>query len=262
MGRSPSFEECLKPGEELQAHLRLRPGRAEDRRHRPGPRGDRPQQLDPRRRGGDRRPAAAGDRAAAARRGPRRAATATGTGTASRERAYKIVTQYSMGPIEEIGLLKMDFLGLRNLDVIEDAVAIIERSRGERDRHRGRSRSTTRRPTRCSRRGESIGVFQFESEGMRDALREGAADRVPGPRRARRPLPARGDALHPRLRQGQARPGLDPLPGPAPAPDHRGDLRLRDLPGAADGDRQADGRLQPAPRRTTSARRSARRSAT
>ncbi len=37
-----------------------------------------------------------------------------------------------MGPIEEIGLLKMDFLGLRNLDVIEDAVAIIERSRGER----------------------------------------------------------------------------------------------------------------------------------
>ena len=46
------------------------------------------------------------------------------------ERAYKIVTQYSMGPIEEIGLLKMDFLGLRNLDVIEDAVDIIARSRG------------------------------------------------------------------------------------------------------------------------------------
>ena len=45
---------------------------------------------------------------------------------------YKTVTQYSMGPIEEIGLLKMDFLGLRNLDVIEDAVAIIERSRGEK----------------------------------------------------------------------------------------------------------------------------------
>ena len=34
-----------------------------------------------------------------------------------------------MGPIEEIGLLKMDFLGLRNLDVIEDAVEIIKRSR-------------------------------------------------------------------------------------------------------------------------------------
>ncbi len=40
-----------------------------------------------------------------------------------------------MGPIEEIGLLKMDFLGLRNLDVIEDAIDIIEPlARGD-DRH-------------------------------------------------------------------------------------------------------------------------------
>ena len=37
-----------------------------------------------------------------------------------------------MKPIEEIGILKMDFLGLRNLDVIEDALDIIERSTGER----------------------------------------------------------------------------------------------------------------------------------
>ncbi len=37
-----------------------------------------------------------------------------------------------MKPIEEIGLLKMDFLGLRNLDVIEDALDIIERSSGTR----------------------------------------------------------------------------------------------------------------------------------
>ncbi len=62
-----------------------------------------------------------------------------------------MVTQYSMGPIEEIGLLKMDFLGLRNLDVIEDAVEIVERSRGESDRRSRTSRSTTAPPTRCSR---------------------------------------------------------------------------------------------------------------
>ena len=55
----------------------------------------------------------------------------SGNGPAKSERQYKIVTQYSMGPIEEIGLLKMDFLGLRNLDVIEDAIDIIQRSRGE-----------------------------------------------------------------------------------------------------------------------------------
>ena len=40
-------------------------------------------------------------------------------------KVYRTVTQYSMKPIEEIGLLKMDFLGLRNLDVIEAALDII-----------------------------------------------------------------------------------------------------------------------------------------
>src|SRR5947209_1919097 len=45
----------------------------------------------------------------------------------SGERVFRTVTQFSMKPIEEIGLLKMDFLGLRNLDVIEHALHIIER---------------------------------------------------------------------------------------------------------------------------------------
>ncbi len=87
------------------------------------------------------------------------------------ERSYKIVTQYSMVPVEEIGLLKMDFLGLRNLDVIEDAVAIVERSRGE-------SIDVEQLPLddettyEMLRRGDSVGVFQLESEGMRDALRK------------------------------------------------------------------------------------------
>ena len=47
------------------------------------------------------------------------------------ERVFRTVTQFSMKPIEEIGILKMDFLGLRNLDVIEDALDIIERSTGD-----------------------------------------------------------------------------------------------------------------------------------
>ena len=53
-----------------------------------------------------------------------------------------------MKPIEEIGLLKMDFLGLRNLDVIEDALDIIERSTGDAAGHGRRCRSTTSRRTR------------------------------------------------------------------------------------------------------------------
>ena len=41
------------------------------------------------------------------------------------QKIYRTVTPYSMKPIEEMGLLKMDFLGLRNLDVIEDALDIL-----------------------------------------------------------------------------------------------------------------------------------------
>jgi DNA polymerase III subunit alpha len=87
------------------------------------------------------------------------------------ERDLRLVTQYSMKPVEDIGLLKMDFLGLRNLDVIEDALDIIERSAGERP-------DVTRLPLDDERtfemltRGDSVGVFQFESEGMQAALRQ------------------------------------------------------------------------------------------
>jgi DNA polymerase-3 subunit alpha len=87
------------------------------------------------------------------------------------ERVYRTVTQFSMKPIEQIGLLKMDFLGLRNLDVIEDALDIIERSTGARP-------DMTTLPLDDAKtyemlqRGDSIGVFQFESEGMREALKK------------------------------------------------------------------------------------------
>ena len=87
------------------------------------------------------------------------------------ERVFRTVTQFSMKPVEQIGLLKMDFLGLRNLDVIEDALDIIERSTGERP-------DMTTLPLDDAKtyemmaRGDSIGVFQFESEGMREALKK------------------------------------------------------------------------------------------
>jgi len=86
------------------------------------------------------------------------------------DKIYRTVTQFSMKPVEAMGLLKMDFLGLRNLDVIEDALDIIERSDGVRP-------DMTTLPLDDEKtyemlaRGESIGVFQFESEGMREALK-------------------------------------------------------------------------------------------
>ena len=87
------------------------------------------------------------------------------------ERAYKVVTQYSMKPIEEIGLLKMDFLGLRNLDVIEDCLSIIEESTGQRP-DMARLPLDDPQTYEMMARGDSIGVFQFESDGMREALRK------------------------------------------------------------------------------------------
>src|SRR5246500_5719556 len=87
------------------------------------------------------------------------------------ERVFRTVTQFSMKPVEQLGLLKMDFLGLRNLDVIEDALDIVERSTGERP-----DMSTLpldHEPTyEMLAQGDSIGVFQFESEGMREALKK------------------------------------------------------------------------------------------
>jgi DNA polymerase III subunit alpha len=86
------------------------------------------------------------------------------------ERSFRTVTQFSMKPIEEIGLLKMDFLGLRNLDVIEDALDIIERSSGARPDMTTLALDDARTYEMLTR-GDSIGVFQFESEGMREALK-------------------------------------------------------------------------------------------
>ncbi len=169
LGRNPSFEECLKPGEELKRTYDSDPDARRILDTAQGLEGivrnhsihaaavviaDRPlQEIVPLQLAED-----------------RGATNGNGNGNGKAERAYKTVTQYSMGPIEEIGLLKMDFLGLRNLDVIEDAVAIIERSRGERIDIKDITLDDARTYEMLAR-GDSIGVFQFESDGMRDALR-------------------------------------------------------------------------------------------
>src|SRR4051812_26953711 len=79
----------------------------------------------------------------------------------------EVVTQFNMGDVEALGLLKMDFLGLRNLDVIDKACALI-----------GNALDITTIPMddrttyEMLSRGEATGVFQFESSGMREALRQ------------------------------------------------------------------------------------------
>ena len=81
-----------------------------------------------------------------------------------------VVTQYDMNGVADLGLLKMDFLGLRNLDVITDTLQLIERTRGvvvDID-----AVDLVDKPTLAMlARGDSVGVFQLESGPMRALMR-------------------------------------------------------------------------------------------
>ncbi|WP_426572607.1 DNA polymerase III subunit alpha [Aquihabitans sp. McL0605] len=87
-----------------------------------------------------------------------------------------VVTQYEMGGVEELGLLKMDFLGLRNLDVISDAVALIEDFRGGLKLDIDNVPLDDAETLEMLCRGDSIGVFQLEGGAMRALMRSLAPD--------------------------------------------------------------------------------------
>ena len=86
------------------------------------------------------------------------------------------VTQFNMKWVEPAGLVKFDFLGLKTLTVLETAVEARTPRAASRSICRA-SRSMTPRPTRCLARGETVGIFQVESQGMRRALLEMRPDR-------------------------------------------------------------------------------------
>ncbi len=76
----------------------------------------------------------------------------------------EVVTQYDMGAITEVGLLKMDFLGLKNLTVIHDAVGHIRKHIPDFDIEK--VQLTDQATFDMLNRGETMGVFQLESGGM------------------------------------------------------------------------------------------------
>jgi len=83
----------------------------------------------------------------------------------------QITTQYDMGAVEKIGLLKMDFLGLRTLTVIDKACRLIKRHQKE-DFQIDRLVLDDEKTYKMLARSESVGVFQLESSGMRDLLKK------------------------------------------------------------------------------------------
>ncbi|MDP4092567.1 MAG: DNA polymerase III subunit alpha [Bacillota bacterium] len=82
-----------------------------------------------------------------------------------------VTTQFTMGILEELGLLKMDFLGLRTLTVIRDAVGLIRKNHGIEI---NLDTMDTNDPNvfKMMGEGKTEGVFQFESAGMKQFLKE------------------------------------------------------------------------------------------
>jgi len=89
----------------------------------------------------------------------------------------EVTTQYDMNALERIGLLKMDFLGLTTLTVLQDTVRMIQQNRGvkiELDNLALEDADTYK----LFARGDTTAIFQFESHGMRDILRRYQPTRI------------------------------------------------------------------------------------
>src|SRR5581483_11742176 len=89
----------------------------------------------------------------------------------------EIVTQWSMKDVERMGLLKMDFLGLSTLTLIDDCVKEIERTTGEKV-DIDRLPLDDAKAYQIFQDGQTYGVFQFESSGMREILRKAKPERL------------------------------------------------------------------------------------
>ncbi len=82
----------------------------------------------------------------------------------------QISTQFIMTTLEELGLLKMDFLGLRTLTVIQDTVDLVKQTRGidvEYDKA-----MNDPKVYKLWQNGETVGIFQFESQGITNFMKE------------------------------------------------------------------------------------------
>jgi DNA polymerase-3 subunit alpha len=92
----------------------------------------------------------------------------------------EIVTAFDMVAIEKMGLLKMDFLGLTTLTILDDALKLIVQTRAERISLEGIPLTDPETYKKVFHSGLTSGVFQFESHGMRDVLRRYQPDSIEG----------------------------------------------------------------------------------
>jgi DNA polymerase-3 subunit alpha len=96
----------------------------------------------------------------------------------NRTKNDEIVTAYDMKAVDKMGLLKMDFLGLATLTVIDDCLKLIEKTRGEKINMESIPLDDEETFKKVFQEALTSGVFQFESAGMRDMLRRYKPERL------------------------------------------------------------------------------------
>jgi DNA polymerase-3 subunit alpha len=89
-----------------------------------------------------------------------------------REDDGAIITQFDQPPLESLGLIKMDFLGLRNLTVIEDALRMIEENTGNTLEIEALDLNADPKTYELLAKGETLGVFQLDGGPMRSLLKQ------------------------------------------------------------------------------------------
>jgi DNA polymerase-3 subunit alpha len=89
-----------------------------------------------------------------------------------REDDGAIITQFDQPPLESLGLIKMDFLGLRNLTIIEDALRMIEKNTGSKLVIEDLDLDADQKTYDLLARGDTLGVFQLDGGPMRSLLRQ------------------------------------------------------------------------------------------
>ncbi len=88
----------------------------------------------------------------------------------SRDKEKQVITQFEMKPLESVGLLKMDFLGLKTLTIVQETVDWIKRNHGV-EIDLAKLPMDDKATLELLNRGDTVAVFQVESKGMRDMLR-------------------------------------------------------------------------------------------
>ncbi len=89
-----------------------------------------------------------------------------------REDDGAIITQFDQPPLESLGLIKMDFLGLRNLTIIEDALRMIEKNTGQKLVIEDLDLDADQKTYDLLARGDTLGVFQLDGGPMRSLLKQ------------------------------------------------------------------------------------------